>query len=77
MILKRKAIGRQHCMYYEEYIANVYLWLVRSQTCWLPAACFVKPQNALEVAIILKAVISRRNLPLEAVDIMLMLDSAA
>ncbi|KAF2012097.1 FAD-binding domain-containing protein [Aaosphaeria arxii CBS 175.79] len=25
-----------------------------SQTCWLPAACFVKPQNGLEVAIALK-----------------------
>jgi FAD/FMN-containing dehydrogenase len=29
----------------------------RSQTCWLPAQCFIKPRNAFEVAVTLKIII--------------------
>jgi FAD/FMN-containing dehydrogenase len=30
--------------------------IYRSTTCWLPAACFIRPRNALHVAVILKVV---------------------
>jgi FAD/FMN-containing dehydrogenase len=29
---------------------------IRSQTCWLPAQCFIKPRSTLEVAVALKIV---------------------
>ena len=36
--------------------SNTQSYFGRSQTCWLPAACFIRPQNSLEVAMILKII---------------------
>lgn len=37
-------------------LAYIDLYRGRSQTCWLPAACFIRPQNSLEVAVTLKII---------------------
>lgn len=46
------------------YSLGLLLWLIntsRSPNCWLPAACFLKVQNTVEVALVLKIITRSRT----------------